>query len=548
MGRKRRPCHQADAGGDAEWSDDAPAVTLPREAHPELVVVASTLASRSWDEAARPPARGGKQRWRGGKGGSRGDPPMRHGGVAVPAKYWRRRNLLWAGFDALEAAAAGGVQRGGSSSSSSTSAASVAALPGIRMDLEGWYSVTPHAAAAHIARRMAVEATGSTGGSADAAALSSSLAPAAPTPAHSGGGVVLDLFCGCGGNAVAFARQTGVTRVVAVELDGARLAMARHNAALCGVPPGRIAWVHGDAVELLLQALRAGATGAGADDSTAASSPLASPATDANSSASAAPFLAASDVHFSRDAATGRLLVTLPTADNAPPAPHPEPVAGVFLAPPWGGIDYARQAVFYLRRHITLESPHAAGVLAELAARGLQLSADEGDGGGGGSAAATNSGTLDRPAAAHDEGSSDSSDGDGIGSDDDDDDDDEAPAAGAGSAMSSTTSSGPVLDGVALLHAALAALAPRAAINGGTAAVGYFMPRNTALPQVRAAVGAWLQTAPAAGAAQTDAASPAPPTTEPAVPAAPLPRATVEHLHLGASSPTPVAQLLYVRV
>lgn len=55
---------------------------------------------------------------------------------------------------------------------------------------------------------------------------------------------VLDACCGSGGNAIGFARA-GCT-VTAIELEGPRLAEARHNAALYGVQRG-IEFVHGDA-------------------------------------------------------------------------------------------------------------------------------------------------------------------------------------------------------------------------------------------------------------------------------------------------------------
>ena len=41
-------------------------------------------------------------------------------------------------------------------------------------------------------------------------------------------GSVADLFCGCGGNAIAFARR-GIS-VKAVDTNAARLQMAQHNA------------------------------------------------------------------------------------------------------------------------------------------------------------------------------------------------------------------------------------------------------------------------------------------------------------------------------
>ena len=85
---------------------------------------------------------------------------------------------------------------------------------GIATDDEGLYSATPEAIALRIA-----------GGAR---------------------GVVLDGTCGVGALAIAYARQPGVTRVIAVDLDPARLRMAEHNAGLYGVA-WRIDFVHGDA-------------------------------------------------------------------------------------------------------------------------------------------------------------------------------------------------------------------------------------------------------------------------------------------------------------
>lgn len=59
---------------------------------------------------------------------------------------------------------------------------------------------------------------------------------------------VLDLCCGVGGNALAFARAGA--RVTAVELDPQRLALARHNARIYGVQ-SRIRFVAGDGGQAL---------------------------------------------------------------------------------------------------------------------------------------------------------------------------------------------------------------------------------------------------------------------------------------------------------
>ena len=60
--------------------------------------------------------------------------------------------------------------------------------------------------------------------------------------------VVIDAFCGCGGNAIAFARRGA--SVVAIERDRVRLALARRNARALGVE-ARIDFLCGDAHELL---------------------------------------------------------------------------------------------------------------------------------------------------------------------------------------------------------------------------------------------------------------------------------------------------------
>ncbi len=70
---------------------------------------------------------------------------------------------------------------------------------GIQTDAVGLYSVTPEKTAQEIARRVK-------------------------------GKTIVDAFCGIGGNALAFAEVC--THVYTVDLDEARLAMARHNAAV----------------------------------------------------------------------------------------------------------------------------------------------------------------------------------------------------------------------------------------------------------------------------------------------------------------------------
>jgi trimethylguanosine synthase len=70
------------------------------------------------------------------------------------------------------------------------------------MDDTGWFSVTPHAIAEHIALRCQSD-------------------------------VIIDAFCGVGGNAIEFAKTC--ERVIAIDNNPVRLRLARHNALHSGV-------------------------------------------------------------------------------------------------------------------------------------------------------------------------------------------------------------------------------------------------------------------------------------------------------------------------
>lgn len=79
---------------------------------------------------------------------------------------------------------------------------------------------------------------------------------------------VVDLFAGAGGNVIAFALYGADrwSRIIAVEKDPATLACAQHNAAVYGVPDGRVTWVLGDCFDYLAAAKegRGGSTTAAA--------------------------------------------------------------------------------------------------------------------------------------------------------------------------------------------------------------------------------------------------------------------------------------------
>ncbi|KAK1386006.1 Trimethylguanosine synthase [Heracleum sosnowskyi] len=88
-------------------------------------------------------------------------------------KYWRQRYDLFSRYD-----------------------------EGIELDEEGWYSVTPECIAVRHAER-------------------------------SEGGVVVDCFTGCGGNAIQFAAMGN--HVIAIDIDPLKVALAYNNAVVYGV-------------------------------------------------------------------------------------------------------------------------------------------------------------------------------------------------------------------------------------------------------------------------------------------------------------------------
>ena len=90
------------------------------------------------------------------------------------------------------------------------------------MDGEGWFSVTPERIAKHVADRC--ESTNPI--------------------------VIIDAFCGMGGNAIQFALRENVSKVIAIEIDPTRMACAMNNAKVYGVED-KIEFIHGNCMELL---------------------------------------------------------------------------------------------------------------------------------------------------------------------------------------------------------------------------------------------------------------------------------------------------------
>ncbi|XP_062110587.1 uncharacterized protein LOC133822323 isoform X2 [Humulus lupulus] len=98
-------------------------------------------------------------------------------------KYWLQRYLLFSKYD-----------------------------DGIKMDVEGWFSVTPEPIARHQAFRC-------------------------------GNGVIIDCFTGVGGNSIQFAKRS--KHVIAIDIDSKKIEYAHHNAVVYGVED-RIDFIKGD--------------------------------------------------------------------------------------------------------------------------------------------------------------------------------------------------------------------------------------------------------------------------------------------------------------
>lgn len=108
-------------------------------------------------------------------------------------KYWHQRYQLFSKFDC-----------------------------GIRMDEEGWFSVTPELIAKHHASRC-------------------------------GSGTIVDCFTGAGGNAIQFALRC--KHVIAIDIDPKKIDYAQHNASIYGVDE-RVDFIRGDSF-LLASTLKA---------------------------------------------------------------------------------------------------------------------------------------------------------------------------------------------------------------------------------------------------------------------------------------------------
>ncbi|KAL7492591.1 hypothetical protein ACHAWT_003026 [Skeletonema menzelii] len=151
---------------------------------------------------------------------------------AVPDKFWAQRKRLFSRYDE-------GIQIGG------------------KDDPEMWYSVTPESIGLHIANRMVSMISNDWKNASVAGAGETSNTQCNESKKEI---VIIDAFCGCGGNSIAFARlnnnkdvigSNARVKVIAVDNNLSRLKMAANNASIYGICKENIVLIHADAVEVI---------------------------------------------------------------------------------------------------------------------------------------------------------------------------------------------------------------------------------------------------------------------------------------------------------
>jgi trimethylguanosine synthase len=71
--------------------------------------------------------------------------------------------------------------------------------------------------------------------------------------------IILDAFCGCGGNAIAFAKQPQISLVVCADIDRSKLSKAAYNACLYEIPKEKLIFVECSSLFLLEHCYQNGA-------------------------------------------------------------------------------------------------------------------------------------------------------------------------------------------------------------------------------------------------------------------------------------------------
>jgi trimethylguanosine synthase len=196
-------------------------------------------------------------------------------------KYWKQRRRLFSRFDL-----------------------------GIQLDAQGWFSVTPEQIADHVAvRTLDLYRT-------IQQALSLSQPPAT-TQQRARGMIVLDAFCGCGGNSIAFAKQDGVDLVVCVDIDRTKLQRAANNASIYEIPTQKLVFIECNVLFLLEHCYKNG--------SFILDQPI-------ETQEKAMAMMSAMPPPVETETCHGYSIGGIDML--------PREVDAVFMDPPWGGVDY----------------------------------------------------------------------------------------------------------------------------------------------------------------------------------------------------------------
>ena len=291
---------------------------------------------------------------------------------SVPDKFWAQRKRLFSRFDM-------GIRIGGGNDVSDED-----------VSPEMWYSVTPESIANHIAERMAkiilyqkksrrmAEMIQCKEEDRDCCERREEVEVFAPTNEVERSSpwqrkqhniIILDLFCGCGGNSIAFARWNNNikgkhdekslhehqqqqhddddgffsghpprVKVIAVDNNLSRLKNAAHNASIYEVKREDITFVHADAVEVLHQYSKGALRVMMSNVNGCITSRI-----EARSDDEISKNIGHSGYGRCAGFALGGMELL------------PENIDGIFLSPPWGGMSYGNTK-FEPSTSITVES------------------------------------------------------------------------------------------------------------------------------------------------------------------------------------------------
>jgi len=213
----------------------------------------------------------------------------------VHDKYWSQRHRLFSRFD-----------------------------EGVQLDAEGWYSITPEIIADHVATKLG------------------SMAYAGryifeQTTRQNEKICILEAFCGCGGNAIAFGRCSSIDLTICIDIDRSKLRKAAHNAKLYGIAPDKIIFIEANALTVL-ECYRNGQIITEMRDKYLAR----------NIHHRLMMSMMSSKSQHSEESIEGYIIGGVELL--------PSFIDGVHIDPPWGGMDYGTKGSYDLTRNLFISA------------------------------------------------------------------------------------------------------------------------------------------------------------------------------------------------